>query len=285
MRLQKLNNLTIVFFIFIACTSLFGSFAADYLQDVSDKAEDARRRSSAYADQLMAGSRYLTDAVRSFAATGDPKYQKAYLDEVYKTRSRDKAVEGLRALGVPQQELALIEEAKLMSDTLIDLENQAFAAGDRGDLKRAVELVYGPEYQQALASIYDPINRFRDVLKKRADAEAESALKQAGQKRYISRIGNVGSYIVMLLIVALIYKRKIVQPIIDLSGTIQTIVNGDEDVSIAHLDEQNEIGDLARSLEQYRKMTQAMDAQNWIETNIGKLATLIQQAETESELA
>ena len=285
MRLQKLNNIAIVFFVSIATASLFNGFAADHLQQLSNQAVEKRWQAFNYADQLMSGSKLLTNAVRSFAATGDSKYQQAYHDEVHQTRSRDKAVEGLKALETPRQELALVEEAKLMSDALIELENRAFAAGRDGDLKLAVALVYGPEYDQALQRIYEPINRFRDKLAKRTDAEVALAQQQAEEKRFGTHIANAGSYFVLLLMMIFIYKRKIIRPIIELSAGIQIILKGNHTYAIAYQDQQNEIGELAGSLEQYRKVTQAMDAQNWIETNIGKVIGLIQQAETESDLA
>lgn len=284
MRLQKLNNITIVFLVLITSASLFGSFSADYYQQLTLKTSEIRWQSLSYADQLLAGSKFLTNAVRSFAATGDSKYQQAYNDEVYKNRSRDKALEGLRALGTPQQELALIEEAKLMSDTLIDLENQAFAAGNAGNLALAVELVYGKEYQQALQRIYEPILRFRQELQRRTDAEVAASQQQMEQKRYSSKVANIGSYVVVLAIVMLVYQRTIIRPIVKLSAVIQQILQGDHDSHIAYQDNPNEIGELARSLEQYRQVTRAMDAQNWVETNIGKVVATIQQARTEAEL-
>lgn len=285
MQLKKLNNVTIVFLSLIAGLSLVGSFTADDFQQASEKVNDTRWRSLMYADQLLDGSKFLTNAVRAFAATGDAKYQQAYDQEVNLSRSRDKALEALVALGTPQSELALVEQAKSMSDILIDLEKRAFAAGNQGDLQLAVELVYGSEYQQALQSIYNPINHFREKLQRRTDAEAADARRLSAQKRFNMRVVNISSYLLVLVLVIFIYQRKIIKPIVELSSAIQGILRGKNGAAISYLDEQNEIGDLARSLAEYRKVTQAMDAQNWIESNTGKVVALIQQAESQSALA
>lgn len=285
MRLQNLNNFTIVFVILIAFTSISGNFTADHYQQASEEANEVRRRSLMYSDILLAGAKFLTDSVRSFAATGDPKYQQAYDAEVNRTRSRDNAVEGLKSLDIPDEELALIEEAKQRSDALMELERRAFEAGDNGDLKSAVALVYGPEYQQVMQSIYEPIYEFRQRLQQRTYIEMARARDKAKKKRYLTNIANIGSYLVVLTLMIFIYSHKIIRPIVGLSRALQAIMKGDNQYRIKHLDDENEIGDLARSLEQYRKVTHTMDTQNWIETNTGKVVAQIQQAETQADLA
>ena len=51
-----------------------------------------------YANGLQSGSDYLTEQVRCFVVTGDRSYLDNYFEEANVTRSRDKAVEGVRDL-------------------------------------------------------------------------------------------------------------------------------------------------------------------------------------------
>src|SRR5205814_10288920 len=85
-----------------------------------------------HAAQLARGSDYRTDEVRRYAQFGDRTHYDNYWREVNVTRSRDRAVEGLQQLRAPPSELALLEQAKQNSDTLIHTERDAMALTAEG---------------------------------------------------------------------------------------------------------------------------------------------------------
>src|SRR5678815_4302410 len=98
-------------------------------------------------EQLAGGSDRLTAAVRAYAATADRRHYDAFQRELTEDRNRDVAVDGLRQLGLTPQEGELLARAKRNSDNLVHLENQAFAAVASNQVPRAIQIVYGPEYE------------------------------------------------------------------------------------------------------------------------------------------
>jgi hypothetical protein len=78
--------------------------------------------------ELAKASDYLTDEVRFYTVTGEKTYFDNYWREVNETRSRDRVITQLKALGATADELALIDQAKSSSDALIRLEESAMQA-------------------------------------------------------------------------------------------------------------------------------------------------------------
>ena len=111
------------------------------------------RTQSLLSIQLAAGTDKLTAAARGFAATGDPRYRDAFRREIAVERNRDRAVDGLQALGLTQEENELVSRARRNSDALIVQEEKAFEAAEHKDFTKAMGYVYGEEYLKAKALI------------------------------------------------------------------------------------------------------------------------------------
>src|SRR6185369_15373024 len=86
---------------------------------------------------------------------------------------------GLRRLGLTEEELELLIHAKQNSDNLVHLENQAFTAVAANDVTRAIQIVYGPEYEAAKASIMGPIADCRRILSDRLTTGASKLAERA----------------------------------------------------------------------------------------------------------
>lgn len=286
MQLRRINNLIIVIYLLLVCFTLTSIYVAGYYQKQSDVAVEQQRLSLMYADQLMAGSKKLTESVRSFAATGNNLYEQDYRTEVSVTHSRDKAVNALSSLGITENEFALIKLAKLMSDTLIDLENRSFQAGKEGNQKLAVELVYGQQYQDALNKIYSPINEFRQLLQTRMRLRVADTQRMAEVSRMVTQWLTIFSYLIILGMVFWVYRRHILNPLLVLSEQVQTLLlHKEDDIKISYIEMDSEIGNLARSIEEYQKIAQQMNAQHWVKSALNEISSKLQQANTFTELA
>jgi len=158
----------------IACALVARSYRI-----IQEQSYEDRRKMFNFTEQLAGGSDRLTSAVRAYAATGERRFYEAFERELTVDRNRDIAVEGLRQLGLLPSELQLIEKAKHNSDNLVHLENQAFAAVSSNDVRRAIQIVYGHEYETAKASIMGPIAECRRVLEQRLTARATDLANRA----------------------------------------------------------------------------------------------------------
>jgi diguanylate cyclase (GGDEF)-like protein len=145
----------------------------------------------------------LTRDARLFLYTGDRRYADDYWAQVNVHHTRDRAVERLRALHAPADELALIERAKRRSDALILIEVHALrlvfdAQGARQSqmptpvaifplpphewsysparkLALARKLLLSPRYAALKARMGEPLREFQRLGERRVDAEAASA--------------------------------------------------------------------------------------------------------------
>ena len=181
MRLQRANRVVSIFVASFSLASVACVLVSGYFRHRQTAALNARTQSLLLSIQLANATDKLTAAARGFAATGDPHYREAFLREVDVGRSRDRAVEGLQALGLTQEENELISRAKRSSDALIAQEEKSFEAAERKDFTKAMGYVYGEEYLKSKALIMDPIDEFRRRLDGRLAGQALSE-EQAAQR-------------------------------------------------------------------------------------------------------
>src|SRR5262245_2815749 len=168
-------------------------------------------------EQLAQGSDQLTASVRAYAATGDRRHYDAFQRELNVDRHRDHAMAGLRQLGLDPEELELLTRAKQNSDNLVHLENRAFAAVGENDVPRAIQIVYGQEYETAKASIMGPIYDCRRRLEGRLTGQATRLADQAQVLTTVAisaLILNVGAMLASLLF---FYRRRLVNPLVRLN--------------------------------------------------------------------
>jgi len=124
---------------------------------------------------LADASDYLTNEARNFVQFGERIHFDNYWREVDETKTRDRVVERLKELGSPAEELALIEEAKRRSDSLVKTEDAALAAAEAGDFDEARKLMFGEQYEADKTRIMEPITEFQTVMNERAERETATA--------------------------------------------------------------------------------------------------------------
>lgn len=284
MRIHQFNQRVILGYALLTVLTFMAGLAGNHFLRVKDEGSFRREESLSMADQLLAGSKTLTINVRAFAATGDSRYRDAFIDEQTVTRSRDKAVEGLFRLHITTQELALIDEAKRNSDKLISLEQRAFAAGEAGDLKRAIQLVYGPDYLSALDSIYGPIERFRQALRDRLIQESRVLERNADVARWVVGVLLSLNVVMVSSLLMLFYRRSVISPIVRLNAEVRGRLAGG-DVRIDSIDDDTEIGDLARSLAELCALESRMNRQRQNKIQVAELSLALLQTQGHHKLS
>src|SRR5262245_60769170 len=252
MRIQRTSQVITVAIVILSLAAIACALWARSLRIVGEQAYEDRRKMFNLTEQLAGGSDRLTSAVRAYAATGERRFYDAFERELNVDRTRDVAVEGLHQLGLLPSELQLIEKAKRNSDNLVHLENQAFAAVATNDVPRAIQIVYGHDYETAKASIMGPIAECRRVLEQRLTARA---LELAGRSHLLGNIAlsllvlNTATIVGALL---LFYRRRVVNPLACLNSNLRDLIARKANVRICYQEDSSEIGEVARSMENYR---------------------------------
>ena len=277
MRIDKFNQRVILGYGLLTALTMIAGLVGNHYLNVKTEASWRREESLRLADQLLAGSKTLTSNVRAFAATGDVRYRDAFINEQTVVRSRDKAVEGLSRLNITDGEIALIDEAKRNSDQLISLEKRAFLAGESGELQLAITLVYGSEYLHALESIYGSIERFRQQLHERLEKEARQIDRNADMARWVVGILLVLNAAVVYSLLMLFYRRSVIAPILLLNEAVRRRLSGQESIQLRYLDDDSEIGDLARSLFDLCQLENRMSRQRQSKIHVAELSLGLMQ--------
>lgn len=197
---------------------------------------------------LAAASDYLTDQVRYYTVTGDKTYLENYWREVKETRTRDKVVTQLKALGATAGELDLIDQAKASSDGLVKLEEQAFQAVSDGRLDLARSYVFGTAYASGKVEISGFVKTFQKNMNDRAMAEVAAARKAASTLTVMVDIILLLTAMSFISIIYFVFGRRTVNPIVEMQGVVTYLADAKYDIEIPHRDRADEIGDMARAV-------------------------------------
>lgn len=135
---------TVVATVLLASATVFTMQAGNSLTD----ARDRERQLIALGEQVAWSSGFLTDSVRSFVLTEDTEHLDAYWHEIEVDQTQAGALEELQAMGVAEEDLALVEEANQNSVNLVETETRA--------MRLALEAMGVPANQQpAPVASYD----------------------------------------------------------------------------------------------------------------------------------
>lgn len=245
----------------------------------SEEAFEARRKMFGFAEQLSQGSDRLTNAVRAYASTGDRHYYDEFQQELKNDRNRDIAVEGLRQLVLTPGELELITLAKQNSDKLVSLENEAFAAVENGNVSRAIQIVYGPEYLSSKASIMKPIAECRRSMEQRFTVEANRRAANARTLGNVAVAVLLANTVAILSVLLLFYQRRVINPLAGLNRSLSDLIARKEGATIGFQEDTTEIGEVARLMEKYRLTVQEAERQHWVKASLAEIADALQDAE------
>ncbi len=252
MRIQRTSQAITIAIVITSLAAIACALWSRQLRIVQERSYEERRQMFNLTEQLASGSDHLTAAVRAYAATGNERYRAAFERELVVERNRDEASNGLRRLGLTPKELQLINEAKGQSDALVHLEKQALAAADDHDNPRALRLVYGPEYEDAKAQIMNPIAQCREMLEQRL---TQNALKVARHAHVLTNVALallILNASAMVLALVLFYRRHVIAPLAGLNQCLRELAARKAGAKIGFQQENSEIGQVARSMENYR---------------------------------
>lgn len=194
-----------------------------------------------YTDGFGDASAYLTAEVRAYAASGEQKHYDNYWNEVNTAKNRDKNVAAAKAIGLTDEEIKLLEEVASISDNLIPLEEEAMDYVAAGQKNKAIDIVYGREYNDGVAKITSKIATLQNSV---AEREQHNIEAQAG----FIRIASVVCYMLAFLAVcALIYfvyyfKSNVMAPVLQITDAMAGLAEGNLSVELALEADNTEIG-------------------------------------------
>lgn len=221
------------------------------LSEDATKANDNRYDLTRSATQFLNASANLTNQVRAYAATANEENYNNYLNEVNTQKNREKALETMKAIGITPEEQAKIEQAAKISNELVPVEEQAMDYVKTNQKVKALELVYGQEYNQSIAQIRALEAELITMLDERTN---EGLLIK---RRQINNIGvemlmAIGTVVVCQISSLFIIRKKIILPIIALEKQSIEISKGNLSTELLLEADTSEIGMLVYSMKQIK---------------------------------
>lgn len=211
--------------------------------------------------RLNAASDFLTDAVRSYAVSGDDRYREEFLREKDRLRNRDHAVERLLALGLEPDEAARVRSAKSRSDALLELEARIFEAGALGNRPQALALAYGESYLVAKRGIRRDIGLADEQIHQRL-MRYTARLDTRVDRLTIAAVAMMALTLILIAVTQFrFYQRRLLDPLAALTAATCRLLAGERGVSFPHAGDDTEIGDLSRALASYQQAMTDLDGQ------------------------
>lgn len=200
-----------------------------------------------YAIQYKTGSQNLTEAVRSYAATGNTEYYDDYYNELNTDKNRDKALVELQRIGLTESEQSYINQISQTSNNLVPLEEAAMESVKEGKKEEAVEAVYGQEYEASLLIIHGLTEKFIDAIKDRTQTNVSIM-------GTIALIFDIICFFVLGIVIVVIVKnllyiqKELIQPIIIIEKQMHCIAEGNLSAEFEMEINESEIGLLAHAI-------------------------------------
>lgn len=199
------------------------------------------------ANRFMNGSSYLTNEVRAYAATGDQVHYDNYFNEINNLKNRDLGVAAMQEIGITEEEQAMIDEMSALSNELVPLEENAMANVQEGNLKEALDYVYGKDYSTAI----NQINAIKEQFLTTLDTRTKEDIQKLNQRSTVMRILILISMVLVgciQLIVMYVTRKRILKPIIAVRDQMSEISTGNLSADFALESDTSEIGMLVDSI-------------------------------------
>lgn len=204
-----------------------------------------------YVDAFGDASAYLTDQVREYAATGNTAHYDNYWYEVNTAKNREKNIALLQELGLTLDEQAMINSISAISNNLIPLEEEAMAYTAKGNMQKAMDILYGETYVAGVAEIKSTIEKFDQTIQTRTQSRID----------YLMLFINIVSGLVFAaVIVALVFQallvsfvlRELIVPIKKIRVRMLELAQGNLDTELDLPEDNTEMGDTVSAIKEFQ---------------------------------
>ncbi len=198
-------------------------------------------------NQYRLGSKNLTFAIQSYAATGDKIYYDMYMKELETDKNRDIALAEMRNRAIEENEWEILNKVINLSDGLVPLETDAMNAVQAGNLEKAQKDVFGENYQNTVQEI----NQYTDevintiVARKTKECAFLEAVMYVCVIVFILTLFAIARIMIKLIRFA---KAELLQPIKTVSEQMIHLAGGDFSQPLDLKDDESEVGNMVKAI-------------------------------------
>lgn len=233
--------------IFLVLAIAVSFFFSVKISNIVQTSNNDRYALSENVTRFRNGSAYLTNEVRAYSATGNQENYDNYWNEVNNLKNRDIAVQNMRDIGMTPEEERLISEMAKISEGLIPLEERAMQEAMKSEWDTALDLVYGPEYQQQVGLINENMEKLMGSIQKRTADEVQNGLMRTDFIQILSIV--IVCLVVVFQVVSLIMvRRRVIRPIKKISREMNEFAQGRLHSDFSLKPDSSEIGQLVHAI-------------------------------------
>lgn len=213
---------------------------------------DEELETTTFLNQYRLGSKALTFAVQSYAATGDREHYDAYRKELNEDKNRDVARAGLEDNKITDEEWALLDQIAELSNGLVPLEEEALKLAEEGDTKAAMSYVFGKEYEDTTKAIND----ITDDAIRQIQGRVSKNKKGLRIFQIIIELLYITSfmYLIYQIIKIVKFSRKdLLEPIISVSDQMIQLSEGNFHAELEMEADESEVGRMVSAIMQMKQ--------------------------------
>ncbi len=244
-----LNGISIFALVLMAILLLIYANANNQLTDENKARYDLTHN----ANRFMDGSSYLTEEVRAYAATGNQVHYDNYQNEVNNLKNREAGVSAMQEIGITAEEQGMIDQMSTLSNDLVPLEENAMKNVQEGDLKEALDYVYGDEYTSTILQVNELKEEFLEALETRTFKSIQK-LNVRSTIIQILLFAALVLVIIIQLVVMSVTRRRILKPIIAVRDQMGEISRGNLSAEFPLEPDTSEIGMLVDSIHETKNV-------------------------------
>ncbi len=214
----------------------------------SRSASEEQLETTMFLNQYRTGSKNLTTAVQSYAATSDETYYNNYMKELNEDKNRDIAWAGLQDNDIKEDEWVMLKSISSMSEGLVPLEEEAMKQVAAGNAKKAVELVFGDEYTETANKISSETDKAIETIQNRL-ASSQKVLNLIVTVCEIIFVASIIAIIYMIVLTIGFARKELLDPIIRVSAALAELAKGNLDADLGDMKSNNsEVGRMVGAL-------------------------------------
>lgn len=208
---------------------------------------DEELETTTFLNQYRLGSKTLTHAVQSYAATGEQQYYEEYMKELEEDKNRDIAWAGLKKNNIKKTEWSSMNQIAELSDGLVPIEKEAMELAGAGDVTGAKERIFGEEYAKTTEQINSFTNEAIDKIQKRVKASKD---RLRIFQVIVEILYSLSFIYVVLQIIRLVKfsREELLSPIIKVSEQMKELAEGDFHTDLDVAMDESEVGKMATAI-------------------------------------
>ncbi len=195
----------------------------------------------------------LAKDARYYISTGDAQYKESFEYELNEEKLRETAMEDIRALGLKDEEIAIMENFHKLCSEVVEIEKQAIALYDSGDTAGAKAMLFNDDFQAQLDSATDEIDVFDSASMGRIDEDIAYNTALLNTSRVISYASLFIAFAAQVATIVFVIK-SLIRPIQKIEKNMLCQAEGDVHEKLDLPIDETEIGMTAGAISKFQQL-------------------------------